>query len=69
MYRSLTAVAIVAALVMGFIGLYGVLDAGSATTPELHEDQFFSALAILAGAIGLLAVGISRLIPGAGTRA
>ena len=54
---------VVAAVVMGFIGIYGLVEAPNASTDELQEDQLWVAIALIAGAIGLLAGGLSRVLP------
>ena len=63
MYQALSWIMVLAAIVMGFIGVYGLVEAPNASTDELQEDQFWVAIALIAGAVGLLAGGLSRVLP------
>ena len=63
MYQALAWIMVVAAIVMGFIGVYGLIEAPNASTEELQEDQLWVAIALIAGAVGLLAGGLSRVLP------
>ena len=68
MYTVLNIIAVVAGVVMGFIGAWGLVTAGGASTPELQEDQLWIGIALFAGGIGLLAVGLARVLPAARSR-
>jgi hypothetical protein len=64
MYRLLNIIAIIAGVVMGFIGAWGVIESISAgATSEAENEVIWIALALLAGGIGLVASGLARILP------
>jgi dipeptide/tripeptide permease len=44
-----------------FIGAWGQAIAGSMSTPELQEMQFWITLALIIAGVGLVASGVARL--------
>jgi hypothetical protein len=68
MYRALNIIVIIAGVVMAFIGAWGLITSGDASTAELQESQLWISIALLAGGIGLLASGLARILPAVDTR-
>ncbi len=54
-------VTLAAGIVMVFFATWGLVIAGSMTTVELQEFQFWHSVALFAGGVGLLSTGAARL--------
>ncbi len=62
MIRALQVVAIVAGGLTTFIGTWGLVELGEASTPELREMQMWICLALLAGGIGVMATTVAGML-------
>ena len=63
MYRAASMLAIVLGVFMAFIGLWGLITAGDASTAELEEDQLWIGIALLCGGVSIAALALTRLVP------
>lgn len=61
MRTVLSAVVLIAGVLTTFIGAWGLATFGSMSTNELQEMQMWIAIALLAGGLGLVALGIDRM--------
>jgi hypothetical protein len=64
MSRLLNIIAILAGIVMGFIGTWGLIDSiSTGATADSEDGVIWITIALLAAGIGLISLGLARVLP------